>query len=336
MRLIFLLYCLFSNGFFTKAFNCHLPDGCRLQSGFAHNAFEMNEIDNGLMFFIMCDINKNDMWFKFKDPPIIINRTQCKLNAYTHSQIIIRWTSSKESTILDRQFNFTNLIKYLTYFKSLTDVQLLNLKGFDLNFLEKNAFKYTSYFMYIQVANSRIDFYHDKRKINSCSDIWKLNITHMRSIFQVRLNNIIINKNTIKRNVILRNNEYKQSICPLVFFTSNIYRFVLIDLVDTFYKRSFLSFTNDTFWNLQSNINILQLHKMQNINLDLKFLHPSVFKLLVAIDIESGSLNSIDGEIFRKLENLENFHINTIIFRKINHKQGIGIMESIIYTKKMN
>ena len=79
---------------------------------------------------------------------------------------------------------------------------------------------------------------------------------------------------------------------------------MLIDLTDTFYKRNVLSFTNETFGYLESDIKQLQLHKVQNINLDLKLLNPWVFNKTNYIFIVSGSLNSIDGTIFRNLNKL--------------------------------
>ena len=70
MKLIRVFYFIFSNVVFTStvnAFNCHLPDGCRLEKGFIEENYEMNEIGNRLPFFIMCDINNNEFRFKFKD-----------------------------------------------------------------------------------------------------------------------------------------------------------------------------------------------------------------------------------------------------------------------------
>ena len=55
----------------------------------------------------------------------------------------------------------------------------------------------------------------------------------------------------------------------------------------------------------------------------MKLLNPSVFKQTKEIYILRGSLNSIDGAIFRNLKKLVYFYIDPIIFKKINHKQGI-------------
>ena len=63
--------------------------------------------------------------------------------------------------------------------------------------------------------------------------------------------------------------EYKENICPLLFMNSHIDALRLYDLIDTFYKRSILSFSNETYTNLNSNINYVVLYNVANINLDL-------------------------------------------------------------------
>ena len=302
-----------------NAFNCYLPVGCRFESGFVDLNYDTNEIGNRLdRFMIMCDINTNQFGFKFKNPPTLVNHSKCSYADHS-TPLIFRW-NSKELTILDRKFDFSNVYRYVNYMKYLTDVYLWNVNGFDLNFLGgEKSINYRSSIRPIHLSKCRLDFYHDKKRINSCYDISKSNITSIMSIFQVRL----YNQTSLNRHFVLRNVEYKQSICPLVFNNSIIFRFVLIDLADTFYKRNVLSFTNEIYRSLQSNITYLHLYKLQNVNLDLKFLHPSVFNQTKEISVLSGSLNSIDGDIFRNLKKFLFFYINPSIFKKINHKQGI-------------
>ena len=334
MKLILVFYCLFFNEIFTSTandINCYLPDGCRLESGYVQDIYEMNEIANRFdISMIMCDINNNEFVFKFKVPPKFLTDEKChkqQVNAQ-YNPLIFRWTS-KESTILNKQFNFSNVFKYINYMRHLKYVHLWGLKGFDLNFLSEKIGekKISSGVYFFQLSKLRLDFYRGKKKISSCNDISKSNFSYIKSIFQIRLVNINIHNTRIldgaMRHFELRNVEYKQSICPLVFENSQIPRLVLIDLVDTFYKRNFLSFQNQTYGYLRSIITFLELHKIQNLNLDLKFLHPSVFSQTKCIIIGSASLNSIDIEIFRSLKELLIFEIDPIIFRKINHKQGV-------------
>ena len=68
---------------------------------------------------IMCDINNDEFTFKFKDPPTFVTNERCAVGAGS-SPLIFRWTS-KESTILDREFNFTNVFRYITYYYNTTN-----------------------------------------------------------------------------------------------------------------------------------------------------------------------------------------------------------------------
>ena len=81
MKILFLFYLIFSICAFIpiteNAFNCHLPDGCRLDSGYVNEYYDMNEIGNrNNSIMIMCDINNNQFGLKFKDPPFFVNRTK--------------------------------------------------------------------------------------------------------------------------------------------------------------------------------------------------------------------------------------------------------------------
>ena len=44
----------------------------------------------------------------------------------------------------------------------------------------------------------------------------------------------------------LNNVDYKRKICPLMFSRTLIKQFSLVDLMDTFYKKNVISFTNDS------------------------------------------------------------------------------------------
>ena len=102
-----------------------------------------------------------------------------------------------------------------------------------------------------------------------------------------------------------------------------VYRLSLFELADTFYKKSVLSFTSESYLNLNSTVLIVAMENIQSINIDLNLLNPSVFNYTLEIYILSGTLNSIDGEIFKHLKKLLQIYINALSFRKLNHKQGI-------------
>ena len=72
-----------------------------------------------------------------------------------------------------------------------------NLNGIDVdifgNNLSSNNSYMTSPFDFIEIANSRLDFYHNKRKLNTCRDFIDLNITEIiRSIFQLKKNKFVL------------------------------------------------------------------------------------------------------------------------------------------------
>ena len=289
-----------------------LPERCRFEDVFVTPNYENLEKGFWKHFSLLCEFDLNNNAFKF-------NMTLVKCDEENNEKmgrildIIFRWTSSNDLAILDKRFQYSNVELFFIHWRILPrDFRFWNFDGFDLNILDELLKHY--FVRTIEIAKSRLDFYHNKRKIESCEDITNLNLTLIRSIFQItRITGILI----------LRDIQYKHSICPLVFQNFESYKLLLIDLVDSFYKRSILNFHNETYPNLNYYVTHLEIYKARDINLDLSLLHPSVFNFTEKIKIDSGSLNSISGEIFKHLKMLLKIEISRIIFRKINHKQGI-------------
>ena len=119
-----------------------------------------------------------------------------------------------------------------------------------------------------------------------------------------------------------------QQFCHFVFNGSNIEYLKLIGLVDSFYKRNILTFSNHTFENFTSVVKILELIKVENINVDFNLLNPQVLMNTTSIYI-FGPINRIDGEIFNKLKGLNFISFNTRYFRKTMHKNGIEWIRAI-------
>ena len=70
----------------------------------------------------------------------------------------------------------------------------------------------------IEIIDIRLDFYHNKKKINSCQEMIDLNLDSIKSIFQMT-----IDKRSKSYDMfILKDVEYKSQICPLVFQNTNI------------------------------------------------------------------------------------------------------------------
>lgn len=56
---------------------------------------------------------------------------------------------------------------------------------------------------------------------------------------------------------------------------------------------------------------------------------PLVFSQTIKLIIHSGSLNSINEELFKVLKNIISIDLNPTILRKINHKQGLKWIRNI-------
>jgi hypothetical protein len=88
--------------------------------------------------------------------------------------------------------------------KMLRNLSLINLdlqSILNLSFLGEKSINYETNIGLIHLSNCRLDFYHEKKRINSCDDISKSNISSVMYIFQINLNGLFI----------LRNVDYKES-----------------------------------------------------------------------------------------------------------------------------
>ena len=306
-----------------NAFNCRLPEGCRIENVYnSEEFFNFNQKEFFLYPEIMCDIN-DKFEFSFKDQtPIITSDKSCFTSLYKDikSRIIFKWTSSSnELNILEKRFNFTNVIRYLSFFKPKVYISFWSIKGFDVKFLgESYNMSKNSSINVISLSDCRLNFYHNKKKINSCQDFSDYNITQIASIFQISFNVSDITKQFEFKKV-----EYKENICPLLFNNSKIRNVIFNDLTDTFYKKNVLTFSNETYQKINSSIKGVILFNSYNVNIDLNLFHQSVFCDLGSLFLASGSIKSLSLDIIKILKRLNYIKMDPMIFKKINHKQGI-------------
>ena len=316
----------------VNAFNCDLPEHCRLDL--------VDDVFTNLLVYeksyykrqtIWCDIKENNFEFRFKEPTI--NQTNCdQIDPNYYNIYALKWTISNELAILNNRFNFSNAVRYFKRVPGdLSYISFIGLNGFDVNFLNNELLiKNYSQTYYFQFLNGRLDFYHKNKKLSSCQDIIDLNLTRFKSIFQIQF--LHEDGYVLVHGIQLKNMEYKQSICPLVFANARLISLSLYDLVDTFYKKNVLSFTNETFPTLDSTVLKIDFKKVQNINLDMNLIHESVFKYVGVLNIVTiNALNSIEGEIFKRLNSLRTLSFLPETFRKINHKQGIKWMTTKLW-----
>ena len=195
-----------------NAFNCHLPFGCRLEKIHWSSRYDFHEKGATTISSIFCDVKDTNFTFKFPEPtPQITNNSKCNMNSdlkveLQYQKIIFRWVSN-EIGILEKQFNFTNTMRYFSHFKHSMSVSMQKFKGFDLNILEKSKHKYIEYF---HIEGGFLEFYHKKKKITSCKELIDFNPKKIKSIFQMIFDNHHNHK------FMLSNVEYKSKICPLI------------------------------------------------------------------------------------------------------------------------
>ena len=304
---------------FSFSFECSLPSGCfikPLKYVINDNTYEKHQF-NGNAQEIICMPTKG-FQFRFEENKFMANKNKkCITGDKTLSIIKFVWSKKNdELIILDKSFNVSNIMPYTSYFKSKTALQFVNLRGFDIN-LSYSIIKNNKNLKTLLCIACTMNFYTNGKLIKSCQDILESNSTVM-SFFQLNASSGIATYNS----------EYPTNVCPLAFKNANIPQLFLMGIVDSFYKKNILKFTSDVFNDLNSKIKYLCFKKIENINLDLNILNPSVFSKLSYIYIY-GSLKSIDKNIFEKLPSLYFFNFHSAYFRKLIHQNGIDWINEI-------
>lgn len=165
LKRLFTYYCIFSSVFIlnSNGFNCHLPQGCRLEKIYFRKDIFFNEKSASKTSTIICDVDNENFEFTFKRPNLTGHHCDMTSEQKEHHRqiMLLRWTSSK-LTPLDKRFNFTNTLRYFDYFKERVNLQIHGLKGFDLNFFENYRRKDPSV-GFIELVDIIFEFYHDKK-----------------------------------------------------------------------------------------------------------------------------------------------------------------------------
>ena len=308
-------------------FKCTLPDGCSIKPlKYQINIYGFEKKPYSYEFnVIKCYPQIENFQFKFIENDFMtkmMNKSQQLCGEYTdYEDMLFQWPKSdKKQIILDNNFNITNMVRYMEYFKGRFLLFFINMKGIEINLSDNNKsssiIENNQKIFFITCIACKMNFYTKGKLIKSCRDILETNSTII-SIFQMNSNSILI-----------QNNQNSIDLCPLVFKNARIWLLDLLGLVDTFYKRNTLKFTNDVFSDLNSLIIILQLNKVESIKLDLTILNPSVFSRLRRINIY-GPIKSIDKNIFAMLPQLDHIFFDSMYFRKMIHENGIDWIKEI-------
>ena len=322
-------------------FNCYLPNGCfieRLNYDFNDFSYEKNLIIVDF-HIVRCSINSRHFQFRydtriFKDDEKT-NREHCAINPnnlpdyYRREEIFFEWPRNKradnELLILDKSFDLSNVIIYLYYFYRYFFIRFISLGGIDINLSENSTFiENTPNVAAVYCVDCTMNFYRNGRLIKSCGDMLESNSSAL-SIFQIALS-------SNHSNFGLYYCEYPTKICPLVFRNFYVLSFILLGLVDSFYKKNTLTFhsqdDDDDDDDLNSRIYTVEMEKVENIDLNTNLLNPSVFRYITRINIY-GSVNSIEKSLFRRFTHLREINFQVAYFRKFIHKNGIEWISEI-------
>ena len=291
-----------------------LSKECKVRNNLEENVY-FNEdyyFMKNLAFGINCDISSYKFHFTFDAA-----ENKCyEKDQYIYFAFNLQLTFSKSrNLILGNWFQFGNLLKFVVCFQESWWIKFWNLRGFDLNLFEKSSefisipSNYVDY-LSIELMNFEFSFYSNGKLIKSCDDTLRQNLTFQMFLYFDRIEMYNVR-------------ESKQRICPL-FLQNNATLVKIYNLANTFYKRNVPKFISQRFDELNSKILFLDLRYSVEVDLDLDFLHPSVFKNLISISIHRGSLSSIAVGLFESLKRLQQITVDPLHFRKLNHKsQGI-------------
>lgn len=254
---------------------------CQLPSGFKFKQFHRKNIINAMNneFWSYTDINGfflevPDQNYRFDlDGWLASKQYESCLKVWFYTVLNLKLPKRFSLT---KELNLYGIILFLVLFDyKLIEIEMSNFETIelDLGLLNissaiKSNRKDSSYF-FMQIFNSRFDFRLDGRPAVSCQQMIEANLTEPKSIFQIEPSLYLV----------WINPTFVRPLCPLLFRHARLSAFFITGIMDTFYKRNILSFTNDTFeaGYLDSRVKTFELYKCENIELDERLLNPSVF-----------------------------------------------------------
>lgn len=221
--------------------------------------------------------------------------------------------------ILDRSMDLNGLKSFSHRSQQLNPTILFkNIKGFDIDSFPSSIKDY--FLIDWEFYATNFEFYTNGSVINSCNQLK----TSIRSLFQT-----LTQPNSI---VYFFNAQFRFPICPFLFANISVHYFEFFGFIDTFYKRNFLKFTNESAEKLltgdiNSSITSVKLAKMENIKLDSSILNELAFKNIKILQL-NGEIRSIQTGVFRSFRNLKTIEID-VHFLKILMHRGIDWIRDI-------
>lgn len=264
---------------------------------------------------------------------VTINTTKCKNLEENLADIYFKTSRYKPTKLSKSTLNLSSLRDFIWGINQSSiysnSIIFDSFRGFDIDLFDSSMMNQSEEMFNkqfdIQIAcyECVFEFYKENKKLNSCQEI----TTQPNSIFQTFS---FLNQNL--HSLVL--SESKSKICPLMFknyYVAQLY----LEGYNSFFSRRVLTFSNETFFPyLDSNILEVDLH-IPNVDIDPSLLNPAVFKEIQTVTIV-GKVNSINSDFLVKFYKLTAIYFESLYFRSLIHKGGIGWIKSMNKGLKVN
>lgn len=321
---------------FSLNSTCPLPKTCTYKQFDVINALWNEEFISQYWWIgISCQIN--DFFSQFNTSSW--TRNNCKFPSMLRCYLNL-FSPPYKRYILDKSFGFENFfLGFALKTGCEFGVRVSNTRGLGVNFFKKEIIQYNrnkssnQFFINsrfrkdlatkIEFVKTRMDFYIEEKHLKTCQDFSDSNISHPMTIFNIAPMNGF-------NNAVFIRCEFKNPICPLVFKNVSIEKIFFYGMINSFYKTSYIRFTNDTnrISDLDSYVRKIYLFSCENLHLDIDFLNPLVFEKLRYINIYN-SVRKINPLIFEKLKKIQTLKLLANNYREIIHSSGKKIFHSI-------
>ena len=327
MKLALLLFCLFGlfNGYFhieakiEKKDKCYLPDQCELIK--YHGRYES---------VLIC----KNLYSKFDEKRFNETINTCKklkhaINRFRqYFRLIIAPENDWSSRILkNSSFEIykilTSLAPKLERNTWIIKLQLLDLKGFDLNLILNFTFHNV---LELEFVNVDFEFYKNDKLLKSCDEYEESNSSISK--------NYIFSQCEACSYVKFQSSRFKTPICPLVFNSTDFYDLYFNDLIKSYYKTNVFRFLNYSK-PIDFNVTYFILENFYGLDLDSNLIPVNMFRRMPNF-VFDGEINSIQTDLFKSLTSLKSIKFSPIYFGSFVKRRGIEWIRSINYGLKVD
>ena len=273
---------------------------------------------------ISCKLKKTSrLVFTHNNSTISNGKAGCTIEKQEHLLFNIASALFESNTRLsEKVIDLKSWIQYISMVNATFHVSFSSISSFELDLFESDVeidiLMRNTKVIFLSCNLCAFQFYKGEQTIKSCDDF--TNQTSPRSIFQ-----LFSKFNSRTLSLLLTQNKYK--LCPLIFNNVNFNEVYIIG-ENSYFSQSTLSFSNETFDKLNSSISDIFVY-VENVDLDFRFLHPSVFQNMRVLVIKS-KVRSIKANLFRSaFKSLRQIDCEAEHFRSLNHIAGIEWIKSI-------